>query len=134
MKQKAKANEAEAALANQAVITAVDDENSDFANLSASLAEIRKLKGVNGYILRSNTSAIVDLNNPDKITEQAILSYQIYESCQEMRKQLCCGEMESILVEAEKTKVLCMFRGENKMSVFMDKNAPHAWIIKRILI
>ena len=135
LKQKTNANEAETALTSQvAITTTVEDENSAFASLSASLAEIRKLKGVLGYILRSNTSAIIDFTEPDKITENAILSSQIHDSCQEITKQFNLGEMESVLVEGENVKVLCMSIGENNISVFMEKNATHSWIIKRILI
>ena len=134
LKRKTNADEAETALTNQVVITAVDGENSAFASLSASLAEIRKLKGVIGYILRSNTSAIIDFTEPDKITENAILSSQIHDSCQEITKQFNLGEMESVLVEGENVKVLYMSMGENNISVFMEKNATHSGIIKRILI
>lgn len=134
LQQKTSANAAETTLTNEVVITSVDGENSAFASLSASLAEIRKLKGVIGYILRSNTSAILDLTEPDKITQKVILSSQIHDSCQEIGKQFNLGEMESVLVEGENVKVLCMSIGENKISVFMEKNATHSWIIKRILI
>ena len=134
LKRKTSADEAETALTNQVVITSVDGENSGFASLSASLAEIRKLKGVIGYILRSNTSAILDFTEPDKITENAILSSQIHDSCQEITKQFNLGEMENVLVEGENVKVLNMSMGENNISVFMEKNATHSGIIKRILI
>ena len=134
LEQKTSANEAETALTSQVVVTSVDGENSVFASLSASLAMIRKLKGVLGYILRSSTSAIIDFTEPDKITENAILSSQIHESCQEITEQFNLGEMESVLVEGENVKVLCMSIGENKISVFMEKNAAHSGIIKRILI
>ncbi len=134
LKQKTSANEAETVSTDQVVITAVDDENSAFASLSASLAEIRKLKGVTGYILRSSTSATLDFTEPDKITENAILSSQINDSCHEIGKQFNLGEMESVLVEGENVKVLCMSIGENNISVFMEKNATHSGIIKRILM
>jgi predicted regulator of Ras-like GTPase activity (Roadblock/LC7/MglB family) len=134
LKRKTSADEAETALTNQVVITSVDGENSAFASLSASLAEIRKLNGVIGYILRSNTSAILDFTEPDKITENAILSSQIHDSCQEITKQFNLGEMENVLVEGENVKVLNMSMGENNISVFMEKNATHSGIIKRILM
>lgn len=134
LKEKANANVAETALTSQVAFLAVEGENSVFASLSASLAEIRKLKGVLGYILRSSTSAIIDLTEPDKISEKAILSSQIYESCQKIEKQFNLGGMESVLVEGESVKVLCMSIGENEISVFMEKTATHSWIIKRILI
>jgi predicted regulator of Ras-like GTPase activity (Roadblock/LC7/MglB family) len=134
LKQKTSTNQAETAFTNAVAITSVDEENSAFVNLSASLAEIRKLKGVIGYILRSNTSAIIDLNEQDKIIEYAFLSSQMHDSSQEITKQFNLGETESILVEGENVKVLCMSIGENKISVFMEKSATHAWIIKRILL
>jgi predicted regulator of Ras-like GTPase activity (Roadblock/LC7/MglB family) len=134
LKQKTSTNEAETAFTNAVAITSVDEENSAFASLSASLAEIRKLKGVIGYILRSNTSAIIDLAAPDKIIEYAFLSSQMHDSSQEITKQFNLGETESILVEGKNVKVLCMSIGENKISVFMEKSATHAWIIKRILL
>jgi predicted regulator of Ras-like GTPase activity (Roadblock/LC7/MglB family) len=134
LKQKTSTNEAETTFTNAVAITSTDEENSAFANLSASLAEIRKLKGVTGYILRSNTSAIIDLNEQDKIIEYAVLSTQMHDSSREITKQFNLGETESILVEGKNVKVLCMSIGENKISVFMEKSATHAWIIKRILL
>ena len=134
LKPKTSTNEAETALTNEVIVTAVDEENSGFASLSASLTEIRKLKGVTGYILRSNTSAIIDLNEQDKIIEYAVLSTQMHDSSQEIAKQFNLCEIESILVEGKNVKVLCMSIGENKISVFMEKSATHAWIIKRILL
>jgi predicted regulator of Ras-like GTPase activity (Roadblock/LC7/MglB family) len=133
LKQKTSLNET-ATEFSPAVITTVDEENSVYVNLSASLAEIRKLNGVTGYILRSNTEAIIDLNEQDKIIEYAILSSQMNESSQEIVKQFSLGETESIIVEGKNVKVLCMSIGENKISVFMEKTATHAWIIKRILL
>ena len=134
LKQKTDADEAEVPLSGQVVIAAVDDVNSTFASLSVSLAEIRKLKGVLGYILRSDTSAIIDFPESDKIIENATLSSQIHDSCQEITNQFNLGGMESVLVEGESVKVLCMSIGENKISVFMEKSATHSWIIKRILM
>ncbi len=116
-----------------AVISAADD-NSETASLTASLAEIRKLEGVLGYILRSNSSAIIDLNEQDKIIEYAILSSQISESSLEIANQFSLADIESVLVEGKNVKVLCMNVGENKISIFMEKTATHAWIIKRILL
>ena len=113
-------------------VISVGDDNSAFTSLAASLAEIRKLKGVMGYILRSDSSAIIDLTEQNKITSYAILSSQISESSLEMAKQFNLADIESVLVEGRSVKVLCMRVGENKVSIFMEKAATHAWIIKRI--
>ena len=133
MKSKISDEEAKTDFNDSAVIS-VHDEKSTFASLNSSLAEIRKLKGVIGYILRNGSSAIIDLASSEKLTEYAIFSYEIAEACQEMIKNFNFGETESMLVEGESVKVLCMNIDENKISVFMEKNATHAWIIKRILL
>jgi predicted regulator of Ras-like GTPase activity (Roadblock/LC7/MglB family) len=109
-------------------------ENADLVALNASLNEIRKLKGVLGYILRGETSAIVDLTDQGKLTQLALLSSKIHDSLLTVAKRFSLGEVESMLVEGETMKVLCMSVGANRISVFMEKNATHAWIIKRILL
>jgi predicted regulator of Ras-like GTPase activity (Roadblock/LC7/MglB family) len=135
LKTKTSQVEIEAAFTNAVALTGADERNSDvFASLTASLTDIRKLKGVLGFILRSNTSAIIDLNDQDKNIEYAILSSQIQDSSQTIAKQFNLGETESTLLEGESVKMLCMTVGENSISVFMEKSAIHAWIIKRIML
>lgn len=119
---------------DSAPVISVGDDNTVFENLAASLAEIRKLKGVTGYILRSNTSAIIDLTEQDKIIEYAILSSQISESSNEISMQFNLTDIESVLVEGKNVKVLCMSVGDNRIGIFMERTATHAWIIKRILL
>ena len=133
MKRNSSANETETELTNEVAVTSATDEDSAFANLGASLAEIRKLKGVIGYILRGSNSAMLDLSELDKISQYAALTYQLNESSLEIVKQLNFADVESVLVEGENQKVLFMRIGENKISVFMEKSASHSGIIKRIL-
>ena len=111
-----------------------EEENSMFSSFAASLSEIRKLKGVAGYILRSEHLRNNGPSNQEKICEYAILSSQIHLASAEYARQLNLGEVESTLVEGKTLKVLCMCLGENMISVFMEKSATHAWIIKRILL
>jgi predicted regulator of Ras-like GTPase activity (Roadblock/LC7/MglB family) len=134
LKLKTNTNETTTVFTDAIAVTSVGEENSAFASLSASLTEIRKLNGVLGYILRSNTSAIIDLNETNKIIDYAILSSQMNDSSIEIAKQFNLGEIECILVEGENVKVLCTTIGENKISIFMEKTATHSWIMKRILL
>jgi predicted regulator of Ras-like GTPase activity (Roadblock/LC7/MglB family) len=123
----------ETAYSDEVCETSVGEENSSFASLSASLAEIRKLEGVIGYILRSSTSAIFDIDDYDKIFQYAILTSEIYESNVEITKQFNLGLAESVLLEGENTKVLCLSMDDNKINVFMNNTADHAWITKKII-
>ncbi|MCW3995228.1 MAG: hypothetical protein NWE98_03650 [Candidatus Bathyarchaeota archaeon] len=118
----------------QGIMVEASDDLLSFDSLSSSLAEIRNLTGVVGYILRNQTTAILDIEEQDKVVEYAVLSSQVHEASVQMAKEFSLGEAESILVEGKTLKLLCMCLGENRISVFMDKDATHAWIIKRILI
>lgn len=109
-------------------------DNSVFTNLAATLSEIRKLKGVTGYILRSNTAAIVDLAQKEAGTEYAMLSQEIQDCSKGILKQFNLADVESVLVEGKAVKVLCMTLGENCIAVFMNKACVHSWIVKRILL
>jgi len=112
----------------------VGDDASVFSSLTASLTEICNLEGVIGFILRSDTSAVIDLNEQEKIIEYALLSSQIYESSCEMAKQFNLSNIETVLVEGKSVKVLCMYINENKISVFMENTATHASIIRQVLL
>ncbi|MCW3984454.1 MAG: roadblock/LC7 domain-containing protein [Candidatus Bathyarchaeota archaeon] len=112
---------------------AVGEDNSVFTSLAATLTEIRKLKGVVGYILRSNTAAIVDLPQPET-PEYAMLSAQVSDSSKGIAKQFNLTDVESVLVEGKTHKLLCIRLGENKIGIFMEKTCAHAWIVKRILL
>ena len=132
MKQKATTATATEVSEGAAVISAADD-NERFAGLATILFEIGKLNGVNGYILRNNSSAIIDLAEQDKTNEYAILSIQINESSQEMAKQFNLSDIEYVFVEGKRAKVLCMTLGENKIGIFMEKTARQDLILKKIL-
>ena len=108
------------------------EEDQTFTNLRTNLAEINKCEGVLGYILRNASSATIDLKDPAKLVEYAILSSQALDSSQEISELFDIGEIENILIEGKEIKVLCMSIGENKISIFMEKNADHADISKRV--
>ena len=115
------------------VVSAVED-SSVFTNLATTLTEVRKLKGVTGYILRSSSAAIIDVTQKEFTIEYAVLSSQINDSTLALAKQFNLTNIESALVEGKDLKVLCMSIGDNRLSIFMEKDCDHIWIAKRILL
>jgi len=113
-------------------LSAAPEEDETYQDLSNKLAEIRKDKDIIGYILRSTTSATIDLKEPEKIVEYAIFSSQVLDSSQEIADLYELAEVKSVLIEGKETKALCMDIDGNKISIFMEKNADHADILKRI--
>jgi len=108
------------------------EENQTFKDLSDKLAKIRKGKGVIGYILRNTTQATIDLQEPEKIVEYAIFSSQALDSSQEISDQFELGDVSSVLIEGKENKALCMNIEGNKISIFMEKDADDADILKKI--
>jgi predicted regulator of Ras-like GTPase activity (Roadblock/LC7/MglB family) len=108
------------------------EENQTFTSLCTNLVEINKCKGVTGYILRNATSATIDLKEPSKLMEYASLSSQALDSSREISELFDLGDIENILIEGKDIKALCMTIGENKVSIFMEKDADHADILRRV--
>jgi predicted regulator of Ras-like GTPase activity (Roadblock/LC7/MglB family) len=111
---------------------ATPEEDQNFKYLSETLAKIRQNKGVIGYILRNTISAMINLKEPEKIIEYAIFSSQVLDSSQVISDILDEGDVETVLIEGKKNKVLCMKIGDNKINIFMEKDADEAAIQKRI--
>ena len=108
------------------------EENKSFTDLCNKLAEIRKNKGVIGYIIRNETSATIDLKATEKIFEYAIFSSQVLDSSQEISDLFELGDVRSVLIEGKESNVLCMNLDGNKISIFMEKDADQADILKKI--
>lgn len=134
MKQKNILTETEPDVPKDAAVISVGHETSGFTNLTACLAEIRKMEGVFGYILRNSASAIVDLEDQEKIGAFALLSTNVREASFKIGKNFQLSDVERVLVEGKNAKVLCISLGENMVDVFMEKTASDALVIKRILM
>lgn len=108
------------------------EEDQTFKDLSKKLAQIRKDKGVTGYILRNTITATIDLKEPEKIVEYAIFSSQVLDSSREISDLYELGDVKSVLIEGKQNKTLCLNIDGNKISIFMEKNADDADILKQI--
>jgi predicted regulator of Ras-like GTPase activity (Roadblock/LC7/MglB family) len=102
------------------------------ANLRATLENINTKEGVIGYILRGSTSASVDIKDPSKIIEYAVLSATAFESSENLTSLFELGKIRSVIVEGKDVKILCLTIDNNRLSIFMDKKVDHNPIIKKL--
>lgn len=109
-----------------------NEEERTFTNLSQILAEICKEDGVIGYILRSSTSAAIDLKEPERIVEYALFSSQVLDSSREIADLFKLDIIKSVLIAGKENKALCINIDDVKISIFMEKNADHADILKKV--
>lgn len=101
-------------------------------DLRAKLEEIKGHEGVIGYILRNSHTATIDLKDPARIIDYAILSSSAIDTGKELSDLFNIGNIKSIVVEGKKTKILTIIINENRISIFMEKNADSE-VLRKIL-
>ncbi len=103
-----------------------NEENPEYETLLIALQDIRKNENIVGYILKSNTKATVDLKDSTKIVDYALLTSQTFASSRTLSDSFDLDTVQKILVKGKNLKVLCIDFGQNKLGIFMEKNADPA--------
>ncbi|MBX5326160.1 MAG: hypothetical protein ACQXXH_04335 [Candidatus Bathyarchaeia archaeon] len=101
--------------------------------INTMLSELKSKEGIIGYILRNTRSASIDLNDPTKIIDYAVLSSSAIDTGDELSRTFDLGEIKHVIVEGKTAKLLSVTIGENNISVFMDKNVDHNQIYKTLI-
>lgn len=114
-----------------------NEQKEDTASIGKKIKQnINKVKvkeGVIGYILRNATSASIDLKDPTKVIDYAVLSSSALEASKELSNTFELGDVKHVVVEGNTVKLLSFTVGENRVSVFMEKNVDHNRIYKDLL-
>jgi len=97
----------------------------EIEDIQETLKDIKTREGIIGYILRGPNSASIDLKDPTKIIDHAILSTTALEAGQDISKTFDIGKVDAIILEGGNLKVLSMTIGDNRLSIFMEKNVDH---------
>jgi len=98
--------------------------------IKQKVESVKSKEGVIGYILRNSTSASIDLKDPVKIIDYAVLSSSAFEASDELSETFKLGEVKYSLIKGDTVKLLSFINGENKISVFMENNIDHKRIYK----
>ena len=106
-------------------------KNNDNAILE-KLQKIKDQEGIIGYILRDHKSASIDLKDPTKIIEYAILSSTAFDVSRNMSETLQMGEVDNIVVESKETKLLSMNVNTHCLCIFMKKDVDHDKLYKNL--
>ena len=109
------------------------EEATTVNNIRAQLEDIKNYEGVVGYILRNSSSASIDLRDPTKVIDYAILSSSSIDAGQVLSELFDLGQAKNVAVEGKNVKMLSFTLEENKISVFMDKNVGNEKILKKLL-
>jgi len=109
-----------------------DEVKEQIIKLRTELDRIKSREGVIGYILRASTSAVVDIKDPSKIIDYAVLSASALESAESLSETFGLGEVCNIVVEGANLKALLLTINEHRISIFMEKNVDHTSIYKEL--
>ena len=98
-------------------------------DLRKALNEIKEKPDVVGYILRNSTSAAIDLKDPSKLIDYAILSSSALETGGELAEIFELGKIKNVVIEGGTVNVLSTSIDENKVSIFLEKTANYEKIL-----
>ncbi len=105
---------------------------NDVEALQEKLQSIKGREEITGYILRGVNSASIDLKDPTRIVDYAILSATAFEAGNDISTILEIGEVESIVAEGEDMKIMSKTVNDHSLSIFMDKNVDHHKLAKEL--
>jgi predicted regulator of Ras-like GTPase activity (Roadblock/LC7/MglB family) len=109
-------------------------ETTDTNRLRANLEKIKEHPGVVGYIFRNTSSAAIDLKDPSKIIDYAIISSSALDAAEELSTLFNLGAAKHITVQGKEVKMLATTIGENKLTIFMEKTVDPEKILKKLRI
>ena len=99
-------------------------------DLRGRLEEIKNCEGVVGYILRNTTSASIDVKDPAKIIDYAVLSSFSFDVSKDFSELFDLGDIKYTIFDGKSLQILSVTVAENKISVFMEKKAD----LERVLM
>jgi predicted regulator of Ras-like GTPase activity (Roadblock/LC7/MglB family) len=101
-------------------------------DLRSMLDKIKTKAGVIGYIMRASTSASVDIKDPSKIIDYAVLSTSVLETAESLSEAFELGKLNRVIVEGKDLKVLFITVDEQRVSIFMEKNVDPNSLCKEL--
>lgn len=108
-------------------------ENATFeSTLRANLEEIRNYDGIVGYILKNTNSASIDLKDPAKIIDYAILSSTTFDSTEELSKLFNLEGIKDIIINGKNLKMISLTIEKNRISIFLENSSDADRVLKRI--
>lgn len=129
MTSKKKKDSLQVAETNEPIIV----DSSDFeSRLRANMEEIRNYDGVVGYILKNTTSASIDMKDPTKIIDYAMLSSTIFDMTEEFSTLFNLEDVKDIIINGKNLKIVSLSVGKNRISIFLESNSDIDKVLEKI--
>ena len=106
------------------------EQPTGFVSVRSALDKVKSRDGIIGYIVRGPTSASVDIKDPAKIIDYAALSAEAMDSSETVSEAFELGAISNIVLEGKSVKMLMMKKGDQELTVFMDRSVDHNSVIR----
>lgn len=107
------------------------EETSAFDAVHEILREICSFVGVQGYLIKDDNTATINLENSEKTVPYAMLASQAFESAKEL--EVCRSGSSTLMVDCADLKLLCATVEGAAVSIFMEKEVDHTKILSMLL-
>ena len=107
-------------------------EEVEVNNLRQELDKVKEIDGVIGYILRDTSTATINLDDPEKLVDYAILSSTALELGNTLADKLELGEVKDIALKGRDVKIISLTHDETNISVFVDKEDKYEKILSKL--
>ncbi|MCX8150127.1 MAG: hypothetical protein N3D85_01260 [Candidatus Bathyarchaeota archaeon] len=115
------------------VVECCPEETITFDAVHEILKDICSFVGVQGYIIKDEDTATINLEDSEKTVPYAMLVSQAFELAKELSQVSCLGEGDTLLLDCADLKVLCVKVNDVTVSIFMEKNVDHTKILNKLL-
>ena len=110
----------------------VKKPKTDVEKIQEKLQSITNQEGILGYILRDSKSAFINIKDRTKLIDYAIFSTTSQDVGCNLTEILHMGEIDTMVVESEKTKLLSTNMNDHHLSLFMEKSVDHDKLFKNL--
>jgi hypothetical protein len=114
------------------VVPADDSIVESRKDLTACLAEVVKLDGVLGYILKDDATAKIDLRDPEKTVEYALLASEAFDAANKTQLVFGLGDIQDVVVELGRLKMLYVVENDVSVSVFLEKTGDRNLVLAKL--
>lgn len=106
--------------------------SSEPEDLHGFLEMLKQRPDVIGYVLRDKAATNIELKDPTKLIEYAILSSASIDAGEELSQIFYIGNVKRVVVSGKNVQVISLTMGENKVSVFIEKDADPCEVLEKL--
>jgi predicted regulator of Ras-like GTPase activity (Roadblock/LC7/MglB family) len=95
--------------------------DQDFESFKLIIEKVQKVHKIQGFIIKNQEHALINLNNSEGLFELALLSSEVFDSSTDLFEVTRAGPLNSVVLKGDLLSVLFLSVNENQLSIVLDK-------------